>query len=75
MALKNTETQKRFEDQLRKFNEKMGRSKLLFADAQDMYSICCNLLLRYEEIRKSKDSWKQRALKAERDLKYSNFEK
>lgn len=67
MGSLKTETQIRFEDELRKFNDKIGKSRVLFNDAQDMFSISCNLLLRYEEIQKSRDKWKQRALKAERN--------
>lgn len=55
-----TETQDRFEEKLKEFNEKIGKSRVTFNDAEGMYGLCYNLLLRYEEIRDSRDKWRNK---------------
>ena len=53
-----TETQDRFEYELKRLNNKMNDSQLVFKDAIEIINLANNLLLRYEEIRISRDEWK-----------------
>lgn len=66
-----TETQERFEKQLHQFNNKLNQSKLVFNDGWELLNLANNLLLRYEEIRKSRDKWKTKyqELKNEKTIK------
>jgi len=68
-----TETEERFEQQLKKLDKKIGESKVIFNDAQDIYNLCCNLLIHYQNIRKSREQWKEKyrdLLKKHRELEY-----
>lgn len=58
-----TETQQRFEEKLKEFRKKLNTSILTFKDGVDMYDLSVNLLLRYEEIKKSRDNWKSKCEK------------
>ncbi len=53
-----SETQQRFEEKLKEFRKKLNTSTLSFKDGVDMYDLSENLLLRYEQIRISRDIWK-----------------
>lgn len=55
---KKTETTIRFETHLKEFENKLGNSELRFKDGVSLLRLSENLLLRYEEIRKSRDNWK-----------------
>lgn len=55
-----TETQQRFEEKLKEFRKKLNTSILTFKDGVDMYDLSVNLLLRYEQIKKSRDIWKSK---------------
>lgn len=58
--MKKTETTIRFEDRLKKFNYNLNNSKLKYKDGVSLLRLSENLLLRYEEIRKSRDNWKDK---------------
>ena len=57
---KKTETTIRFEKCLEKFENKLNNSELKFKDGVSLLRLSENLLIRYEEIRKSRDKWKDR---------------
>lgn len=53
-------TQERFKEELIKFQKTIDESSVTFSDASRMYSLCVNLFLRYEEVYKSRESWKKK---------------
>lgn len=55
-----TETSERFEGILKKYLDKLNNSKLCYEDGIKLYELSENLKLRYEEIRKSRESWKKK---------------
>lgn len=55
-----TDTQERFKDVLKKFDQKLTYATLTAKDGIDMYALADNLLMRYEEVRKSRDKWKSK---------------
>lgn len=64
-----SETQQRFEEKLKEFSKKLNTSTLLFKDGVDMYDLSENLLLRYEQIRISRDNHKNYRIKLEQEIK------
>ncbi len=64
-----TDTSERFEECLRDFKRKIDTSSVKQSDATAMYALAENLLLRYEEIRKSRESWKQKYYEASTNKK------
>lgn len=60
MNMVQTETQQRFEAKLKETWNKINTSKFSYGDGIEVYALAENLLLRYEEIRKSRDSWKKK---------------
>ncbi len=55
-----TETSERFEECLRDFKRKIDTSSVKNSDATAMLELAENLLIRYEQIRKSRESWRER---------------
>ena len=53
-----TETEARFEESLKDFFSKLNNSKLVFDDGFKLYSLAENMLMRYKEIKESRDNWK-----------------
>lgn len=58
-----TETQTRFEDALKEFDKKLTYSTLTVKDGMELFKLADNMLMRYEEINKSRDNWKEKYLK------------
>lgn len=58
-----TDTSKRFEKCLKKFNNNLNNSELKYKDGVSLLRLSENLLLRYEEIRKSREKWKEKYYK------------
>ncbi len=57
-----TETQERFEQVLKILRNKLDKSTLTYKDGNYILDLSENLLLRYEEIRKSRDKWKNQCM-------------
>lgn len=55
-------TKERFKELLQEFDAKMKKNQLVYNDGILIQSYANNLFLRFEEIMKSRDSWKQRYL-------------
>jgi len=55
-----TETQIRFEDALKEFDKRLTSATLTVKDGMDLFKLADNLLIRYEEIEKSRSRWKDK---------------
>ena len=55
-----TETQERFEEVLKILRDKLDKSILTHKDGNYILDLAENLLLRYEQIRISRDKWKDK---------------
>ena len=54
-----TATQQKFEEELKKFEESITLCKVNIEDVLKIKELAFNLFLRYEEIRRSGDKWKE----------------
>lgn len=64
-----TDTQKTFKEELIRFKNRLDSSELAYDDGFKLFDRASNLFLRYEQIMKSRDSWRAKAEKAEAELK------
>jgi hypothetical protein len=67
--MEKTQTQERFEEVLKKFNNKLGKCELKIEDGRELFNYALNLYERYLEIRIRNKKWRARAEKAEKELK------
>ncbi len=64
-----TETTIRFEEELKIFGDKLQEATLQYKDGIKMYELCQNIFLRYEQIRDSRETWKQKYFELKGSLK------
>ena len=55
-----TETEERFEEVLKRLEETLDDGKMTFRDGRLLVDISHNLLLRYLEIKESRDNWRSK---------------
>ena len=60
---KITETTERFEDALNNFRIRLNKSQLTYEDGFVLFNLADNLLLRYEQVRKSRENWRTKYYK------------
>ena len=58
MKKNKTATQQRVEEELKQFEESITLCKVNIEDVLKIKELAFNLFLRYEEIRRSRDKWK-----------------
>jgi len=72
---KITETTERFEDALNNFRIRLNKSQLTYEDGFVLFNLADNLLLRYEQVRKSRENWRTKYYKLKNEKNNWNHRK